>query len=195
MSRRMFFVFALIASLAFATRPASAQEPCNTDFRTQLLQAAGEAGVAVNPDDIATSVGEGVTVATTTIAGYETVPVSALPGGVNAGFLYLDAVDSGIPKGFYTVRASANAPTIGEFPGKVDLVSSSGEVVASLPATVDAFSLEVPNPLPFPRTTILQGLERTDDATGSISRARRGWRITITIRCPNGATIRITIRW
>lgn len=156
---------------------------------------------AVSPSTLTTSqppVGEGVTVATTTVTGFEAVLASTLPGGVNAGFIYLDAVDSGIPAEFYTLRASAapEALRIGEFPGKVELVSASGAVAAALPASIDAFSLQVPDPpLPFPRTTISQDLERTDDATGSINRARRGWRITFTIRCPNGATIRITIRW
>lgn len=195
MLRRTFFVFALIASLAFVTDSAWAQEPCNEELRTQLLEAAGQAGVAVNPDDILTSVSEGGTVATTTITGYEDVPGSALPGGVNAGFIYLDAPGSGIPAGFYTLRASAQPEDlrVGAFPGRVELVSASGAVAANLPASIDAFSLEVPNPLPFPRTTITQDLQRTEVA--NLTAKARRWRITITIRCPNGTTIRFTISW
>jgi hypothetical protein len=195
MLRRTFFVFALIASLAFVTGPASAQEPCNTDLRARLLDAANQAGVAVNPDDILTSVNEGGTVATTTIAGYEGVPGSALPGGVNAGFIYFDAPGSGIPAGFYTLRASAQQEDlrVGGFPGRVELVSAGGEVAANLPASIDAFSLEVPNPLPFPRTTITQDLQRTG-GSATLTKAFR-WRITITIRCPNGTTIRFSIGW
>jgi hypothetical protein len=198
MFRKIFVVLALIASLAFITRSASAQSPCNDELRASLAEAAAKAGVPVNTDDILTSAREGVTLATATVTGYEQVPASALPEGVNAGFIYLDAKDSGIPAGFYTLRASASpdALRIGEFPGKVELVSVDGQSVASLPASIDAFSLEVPKPLPFPRTIITQDVQTsTDTAAGSLDAKRLRITITITIRCPNGSTIRITIRF
>ena len=198
MSKIKFFVVALAVSLSFLTGSAQAQSPCDNELREQLVAAARKTGIEVNADDIVTSVGEGVTLATTTVAGYEAVPGSALPEGVNAGYIYFEAEGSGIPAGFYALRASAEASalTVGEFPGRVELVSPDGKVAATLPATVDAFSLEVPRPLPFPRTTIQQDLQKTDDAgNGTIGAKRIRWTITITIRCPNGTTIRITIRF
>lgn len=197
MSKRKILVFILTASLALIAGSALAQEPCSDELRQQLVAVADGAKIEVNTDDIVSSVGEGVTVATTTIVGYENVPGSALPEGVNAGFIYLDAAESGIPTGFYTLRASAEEGelTVGEFPGTVELVSASGAVAATFPAAIEAFSLEVPDPLPYPRTIITHELGRTDSPGEGLQALRRGWRITIEIRCPNGTTIRFTIRW
>lgn len=199
MLRNKFFVLVLAASFAFLSGSAWAQDSCNEELRAKLADAAKEAGVDVNTDDILTSVGEGLTVATATITGYEGVPGSALPGGVDAGFIYLDAEGSGIPAGFYSLRASANRGDlrVGEFPGTVDLVDADDKTVARLPATINAFSLSVPEPLPFPRTIITQDVQRTDGAGGgdSLTAKARRWTITITIRCPNGTTIRFSISW
>lgn len=202
MSRSKLFVWALVvASLTFITGSAWAQDssPCNAELREQMRVSAEAAGISINTDDIVASEGDGITLATATIAGYESVPPSALPEGVNAGFIYLDARDSYIPAGFYTLRASTqeSIEKPGLFQGSVDLVSADGTIAATVPSSVDVFSPEVPNPLPFPRTIITQELERTGtgEADSSFSARRIGWTIRITIRCPNGGTIRITIRF
>lgn len=187
MRKSRFFVFALVAALIFVAGSAWAAGPsCSDQFKVPLAEAAKAAGVAVNTDSVVTTSGEGYTIAATTIQGYEQVGASALPGGVDTGFVYLDAPGSGIPSGFYTLRTTADAGSVrvGEFDAKVELVGADGSVAAALPARVEASSTEVPNPLPYERTAI------------QIS-SRPRWNdyiiIDIIYFCPNGMIVHITI--
>jgi hypothetical protein len=134
-------------------------------FRNQLRQAARQAGVAINSDSLFVIAGEGVTFVAASTAGFENVPVTALLKGVTVGFAYLDAPGSRIPSGFYTLRATAAAVQLGRFAATVELVSSRGAVAAKLPATVDAFSLSVPQPLPFAQTMVGGSLQPQDPRT------------------------------
>lgn len=173
------FVMVLVAALLGVAGSAwAADVSCNEELTRQIGAAASAAGVAVHLDQLVTVSTQGATVAATTVQGYEQVPATDLPKGVDAGFLYLDAPSSGIPTGFYTVRASAKAGDVrvGDFDGTVQLVSKDGRVAAELPAKMDAFSLSVPAELPSPRTTV--------DTS-----ARRRWNenyIIIDYWCPNG---------
>lgn len=173
------FVLVLIAALIGVAGSARADgQPCGEELARQIGTVASAAGKSVHLDQIVTVSAPGATVAATTIQGYEQVPATDLPKGVDAGFLYLDAPSSGIPTGFYTVRASAKAGDVrvGDFDGTVQLVTPDGEVAAELPAKMDAFSLSVPAELPYPRTTVDAG-------------ARRKWNenyLIIDYWCPNG---------
>ena len=62
-------------------------------------------------------------------------------------------------------------------------MGADGKVVTTLASRVEASSTEVPNPLPFPRTTIDTS---TQQQRGIII-------IDIIYRCPNGMTIHIRI--
>ena len=177
-------VFTLVAILAFFAGSATGQTCTNQE---QMITAAEEAGVRINPDRMASASTEEASVTAATIRGYEQVPPADLAKGTDVGFIHLDAPRSGIPRGFYRLRASADPSvvSVGTFDAKVDLIDASGEVVATVPATAEASSLEVPNPLPYERTAVRASIA-SGDATAPQS-------IIIVIMCPNGVIIIIYI--
>lgn len=186
MKNKGFVVLALVAALAFFAGSATAQTCSDRDA---MLKAAEEAGVSIYPDQMASASGDGASVTAATIQGYEQVPPANIAKGTDVGFIHLDAPGSGIPAGFYTLRASADpsAVRVGRFEASVDLVDGSGRVVGTLPATAEASSLEVPSPLPFARTAV-----ETSITSGDTEQRRT---IVIIIICPNGLVIIIVIRW
>lgn len=165
------------------SKPAATAE-C-TDPRTALFKAAEEAGVPLNHAQTVTASAEGVTFAGTSVAGFEQVPATRFPEGVDVGFVYLDAPRSGIPAGFYRLNAHANREDIqqGTYRGTVGLISGDGKEVARVPAQMDTWSMEVPSPLPFERTSLEARIQPRDFGHP----AERI--IIIIIRCPNGTTI------
>ena len=132
-------------------------------LRADLSAAAKQAGVAIQTEQMLTVVREGVTFASAVIDGFEKVGAVNLPGGVDFGFAFLDAPTSGIPTGYYTLRASGNNPQLGENEVRVDLVDRDGRVATSLPGTANVWSLDVPANPPAPRTVIGGGLDTTPD--------------------------------
>lgn len=186
MKSKGFVVFALMAALAFFTGSATAQ---TCPDRDQMIRAADEAGVSIYPDRMASASTDGASVTAATIQGYEQVPPAALARGTDVGFIHLDAPRSGIPAGFYRLHASADpsAVRVGTFEASVDLIDGSGRVVATLPASAEASSLTVPDPLPFERTAV-----RTSITSGPTNEPQS---IIIIIICPNGVVIIIWIPW
>ncbi|QAT87946.1 hypothetical protein EJ065_6417 [Corallococcus coralloides] len=69
--------------------------------RVQLHEAAKKAGVNVNPEETVAVSKDGLTFTGSSIAGFEQVLATALPGGVDFGFTSLDAPQAGIPAGYY----------------------------------------------------------------------------------------------
>jgi hypothetical protein len=187
MNKQFLKVFAAVAAVLFVSQPATAAE-CDT--REALFKAAAEAGVPLNQEQTVTASAPGVSFAGTSIAGFEQVSATRLPEGADAGFIYLDAPGSGIPTGFYRLNAQASEPRLGTYDGTVGLIAADGKEVARLPATLDTWSLEVPRTLPYSQTRMAAQLdsEPVGDQAARI-------KITITIRCPNGTTITITIGW
>lgn len=161
-----------------------------TDPRTALFKAAEEAGVPLNHAQTVTASAEGVTFAGTSVAGFEQVPATRFPEGVDVGFVYLDAPRSGIPAGFYRLNAHANEEDIqkGTYRGTVGLISGEGKEVARVPAQMDTWSMEVPSPLPFERTSLEARIQPRDFGHPAADRI-----IIIIIRCPNGTTIVIIL--
>lgn len=155
---------------------------CSDELRERVAAAAEERGISVDTEGMLTVVREGVTFAAATISGFEQVPARDLPSGVDFGFVFLDAPGSNLATGYYTLRASADEGDIqvGRFGGTVELVDAGGKVVANLPATIDAQSLDVPNPLPYARTVVGGGVRLPDPSTDRIIWIF-GW-----YHCPNG---------
>jgi hypothetical protein len=179
MKIKAFLVFVLMATLAFFAGSATAQ----TVDREQMVQAAEKASVAIYPDQMSSASNDEASVTAATLRGYEQVPPAALARGTDVGFIHLDAPRSGIPAGFYRLRASADPSEVrvGEFGVDVDLIDGSGKVVATVPGRADASSLTVPNPLPFERTTVRASVPSwTTNEPQSI---------IIIIICPNGVII------
>ncbi|MFP2911041.1 hypothetical protein ACLESD_39605 [Pyxidicoccus sp. 3LFB2] len=178
----------LAAYMPRADAPAPRAEQC-TDPREQLIKAAEEAGVKLNREEIVTASSKDVNFVGTSIEGFEQVPATDLPKGVDAGFVYLDAPATGIPAGFYRLNAHANEEDIqkGTYQGTVGLIGADGKEVARMPATMETSSLSVPNPLPYART-------RMETRVGGIGSPDRHEIIIIVIHCPNGTTI-VIIFW
>jgi hypothetical protein len=155
---------------------------CSDELKEQVAAAAEERGISIDADGMLTVVREGVTFAAATISGFEQVPARDLPQGVDFGFVYLDAPGSNLETGYYTLRASAAEEDVqvGRFGGTVELVDERGKVAARLPATVDAHSLDVPDPLPYARTIVGGGVRLPDPSTDRIIWIF-GW-----FHCPNG---------
>lgn len=154
-----------------------------------MIQAAEAAGVPIYPDQMATASSDGASVTAATIQGYEQIPPAHLARGTDIGFVHLDAPGSGIPPGFYRLRGRAESSEIqvGRFDATVDFIDGSGKVVASVPATAEASSLTVPDPLPFARTAT-----RLSITSGDTTERRS---IIIIIICPNGVIIIIWLPW
>ena len=103
MKSKGFLVFILMAALAFFAGSATAQPP----DRNQMIDAANQAGVAIYPDQMSSASNDEASVTAATLKGYEQVPPAHLAQGTDVGFIHLDAPRSGIPAGFYRLRASA----------------------------------------------------------------------------------------
>jgi len=186
MKNKGFVVLALVASLAFIAGSVWADGPT----KDEMVKAAEEAGVSINSDNIATaSTDDGASVTAATLRGYEKVAPANLARGTDVGFVHLDAPDAGIPAGFYRLRASADPSDVkvGRFDASVDIIDGDGKVVATVPASAQASSLAVPDPLPFPRTVL--------ETTAAGGGAQERHTIIIIIICPNGLIIIIWISW
>ncbi|QSQ19147.1 hypothetical protein JY651_27785 [Pyxidicoccus parkwayensis] len=172
--------------LARADVQSAPAQQCS-DPRSDLIAAADKAGVKLNVEEIVTASSKDVTFVGTSIEGFEQVPATDLPKGVDAGFVYLDAPASGIPAGFYRLNAHANKEDVqkGTYPGTVGFIGADGKEVARVAATMETSSLTVPNPLPYART-------RLETRIGTQNPERQDI-IIIIIHCPNGTTIIIVI--
>lgn len=161
-----------------------------TDLAAELASAADERGISINKEQIVTTTAENVTFAGTSIAGFEEVPATEFPNGVDVGFVYVDAPELDLPAGFYALNAHANEEDIreGSYEGTVGLVDQDGQEVARVAATFQTFSVTVPKPLPFERTQV-EARTEIEDVQGMLMRRR----IVIVFRCPNGTTIIIVI--
>jgi hypothetical protein len=182
--KKTLICLALVALPFTAANAASAgTAPVSLDaIKQQVIDAAAKDGNLLQTDEMLTLSSNGITLAGGSIVGFEQVPSTALAGGVDFGYTYIDGPQSGVPTGIYKLRAHANAQdiTVGDYPGTVDYIDSTGKVVTTVAATVESSSLTVPNPLPFPHTTI--------SASYMVSRGH--WVTTIYIWCcPNGEII------
>lgn len=184
MKSKGFLVFVLMAVLALSAGSATAQTCTDPE---QMIRAAEAAGVSIYPDQMASASNDEAAVTAATLRGYEQVPPAHLGKGTDVGFIHLDAPRSGIPAGFYRLRASADPSVVrvGKFDVNVDLVDGSGKVVATVPGSAEASSLTVPSPLPFERTAV-----RTSISSGPTNQPQS---IIIIIICPNGVIIIIWI--
>ncbi len=151
-----------------------------------MQTAAAQAGRAIEANQIAVLNNSDLTIAAAPIQGYEQSPATALAGGVDYGFIYLNAPSTGIPAGYYTLRATAQAGSIqvGQYGANVDLIGADGSVAATLAGTVQTSSLQVPNPLPYPQTQVSMAMRR-------ILPTRTYW-VDVVYFCPNGSIIVIT---
>jgi hypothetical protein len=176
----------LAAGLALAPPPAAAQNGPTCTAAAPMQSAAAAAGQSIESGQITILSNNDLTLAAAPITGYEQSPATALAGGVDYGFIYLNAPSSGIPAGYYTLRATAPAGSIqvGEYGASVDLVGANGAVVTTLAGTVQTSSLQVPNPLPYPNTKVSFAMR--------ILPTRTYW-VDITFLCPNGSIITITL--
>lgn len=181
----------LALALLFSATSASAAVPGVLDaFRADLKENAARSGVDLQTDQILTIVRDGVTASFATPAGFEQVDPQQLKTGTDFAYGYLDAPGSGIPTGYYTLRATAgDGVKLGLNDVRVDFVDSTGRVVARRNGMADVTSLTVPKPLPFPQS-IVEGVAETVNLK---------IRLSIWVRCPNGAwicvSITININW
>ncbi len=176
---------ALAACLALLPLPAAAQNGPACTAAGPMEAAATQAGQTIESGQIVVLNNSDLTLAAAPIAGYEQSPATALAGGVDYGFIYLNAPSSGIPAGYYTLRATAPAGSIqvGQYSASVDLVAADGTVATTLSGTVQTSSLQVPNPLPFPNTKVSFAMR--------VMPTRTYW-IDVTYLCPNGSWVTIT---
>jgi hypothetical protein len=182
-------VVALVVAVLFVSEPAAAGE-CDT--RAALFKAAEAAGVPLNHEQTVTTSAPGVSFAGTSIAGFEKVPATRLPEGVDAGFIYLDAPNSGIPAGFYRLNARASKPQVGTYEGVVSLIAQDGKEVVKLPASMETWSMEVPSELPYEQT--LMEAQLYSEPGAEAARPVLPRLLSIVIYCPNGTIIIIRIR-
>jgi hypothetical protein len=179
-----------LAFLFSATSASAAVHGVLDAFRADLKENAAKSGLEIQTDQLLTIVRDGVTASFATPAGFEQIDPQNLKAGTDFAYGYLDAPGSGIPTGYYTLRATAEeGVNLGLNNVRVDFVDSNGRVVARRGGMADVTSLTVPNPLPFPQS-IVEGVAETVNLK---------IRLSIWVRCPNGAwicvSITININW
>ncbi|MCE9672660.1 hypothetical protein LY474_33115 [Myxococcus stipitatus] len=207
MTLHVFKLVTLVVSLSFVSSASWAQAPrCPAaeagesapaaaacpDPADVLASAARAAGVSLNLEQLATATTEGALLVGTSIAGFEQVPATRFPQGVDVGFVYLDVPASAIPVGYYRVNVTADAKDVrvGTYPGVARFFGLDGGEVASVEVSIETSTLSVPVPLPFPRTLfeIRAGYER-GGLTGNFKQKKM-----LTYFCPNGSVIHIPVR-
>lgn len=144
-----------------------------------LLEASRAAGVKVHAEEVFTVSRGDETVTLAPIAGWEGVPATALPNGVEFAFAHFSTRTPNVPRGYYRLRAIADARGVGTVEGRVQLIDSAGRVAAELPAQVEVHSMTVP--------------EGADTRRSFMIGATDGRRQIIWARCPNGQCIRIVV--
>lgn len=156
---------------------------CADNLATQLQAAAEARGISIQTEQMLTISRPDATFVSASVTGFEDVPATELPNGVDFGFAYLDAPGSGLPAGYYTLRANAVDVRLGQFDATVQLIDDDGNVAAELAGVVDAFSLDVPEPRPFAQTVVGGGVRLPDPTSDRIIWIS-GWYF-----CPNGWVI------
>lgn len=145
-----------------------------------LLDASRAAGVKIHAEEIFTVSRADETVTLAPIAGWEVVPATALPNGVEFAFAYFSTRTPSVPRGYYRLRAIADPRGVGTVDGRVQLIDSGGRVAAELAAQVEVHSMTVPEGADTRRSYMIGA---TTD----------GQRQIIWARCPNGQCIRIVV--
>jgi len=172
----------LVGSLVWAQQADRLRDRLVQDF----VRAADRAGSPVRADEVFTIVRKSATFITSPLRGYERMPATELARGVDFAYAFVDAPKSGIPVGHYKLRAFARNIRLGEIHGRVEFVNADGVVVKRVPATMQIKSMRVPQPLPFPHTEILGGIQPTGQSIIAPSQAID---IYVWELCPNGVWI------
>ncbi len=108
--------------------------PEGQDLSQRLLEASEAAGVDVRAEEVfSISRGE-ESLAAAPVAGWESIPATQLTEGVDVAFAWIDTAEPDVPAGFYTLRAIADATSVGTVDARVQLVDEEGEVASELPA-------------------------------------------------------------
>lgn len=145
---------------------------------TQLLAASTAAGVQVHREEIFSLSRGTEAVSVAPIAGWESIPATALPNGVDFAFGYFDTREINIPAGYYRLRAFANPTAPGTVTGRVQFINRAGAVVAEVPAEIEVHTMTVPPEAASQRSFVAAVLDRQHQ--------QGGW-----FRCPNGTCVRV----
>jgi hypothetical protein len=154
-------------------RPSESESPTE-----QLLGASKAANVQVHADEVFSISRGKQTFTAAPIVGWEQIPATALPNGVDIAYAYFATKE--VPKGYYKLKAFANPTGVGTVDGKVQLIDQGGKVAAEIPAQVEIHSMTVPEGASSRRTNLMTF---TDEKGQTIMWAR----------CPNGQCTKIVI--
>jgi hypothetical protein len=166
----------VIAVLALGAAGAQATNPVVFDqLETDLIAAAQRAGVPIDTSNMFAVLRPDMTFVGATVQGFERIPATQLPLGVDYGFAYICVPD--LPADYYTLRVFADEVQLGRIDGTLQLINVEGDVVSEMEAEIRVFSLQVPRNPPFANTVISGALDI--DGEGYLSLFP--WYI-----CPNG---------
>jgi hypothetical protein len=153
--------------------------PQGSDSGSQLIAMSQAAGVQVHPQEVFTVSRGNETVTVAPKVGWEQVPATALPNGVDFAYGYFSTAELNVPRGYYTLRAIANPTGVGTVPARVQLIDRAGRVAAEIPAEIEIHSMTVPAEAALSRSFV----------SAIVSGRQQG----IWLRCPNGQCIRLFI--
>jgi|GEM_PF-2536030 len=126
-----------------------------TQAQAALLSQAGERlGVPVQTGQMVHFAQAGAALSTAPAANLDTIPATELPRGVNVAVAYVDSPGGNVPRGFYTVRAFADARQVGALEGRVQLVDAQGRIASEGPATFEIHSMMIPDRRTIDLTTV-----------------------------------------
>lgn len=153
--------------------------PSSQSPKDQLLEASKAAGVNIHADEVFSVSRGSESFIGAPIAGWETIPATALPNGVDFGFAYFSTEEPRVPAGYYRLKGFADVRAVGTVKGRVQLLDRSNKVAAELPAEIQVHSMTVPAEASSQRSFL------TAITTGDRHR--------IWFRCPNGECIIIDV--
>lgn len=159
--------------------------------RKAMTRAAENQGIDIVEDEIATVSQGNLTFSATSIAGVENIAPAEYASGVDIGFAYLHPPSDNIPAGYYTLRATANIQDVGTTDGRLQLINSSGEAVASASGEFEVFSMTPTDMNGWTGNVFTPNIRYDESMIGGIERPE----LVIIFWCTNGVHGIIILRF
>jgi len=124
-------------------KPKTTHESCSTAESKLIRQAGERLRVPVRTEQMVHFAQGDASWWVAPAVSLESSQPTELLGGIDIGVGYFALPGQKFPKGFYKIRAFADAKQVGQVKGRVQIVNEKGEITTELPATVEVRSMAV----------------------------------------------------